>query len=120
MRDAPGSRSRSDFRPMADHSGATAPDFHRLPLPETMRNATIRRGSVVSIPEQGPGCRLRVGSLRRALFGLGLLPQPLHFVEARAFGCFAALGEAALDMGEAAFELQIRATQGGLGVDLEV
>src|SRR5574337_1768286 len=37
-REAPSLRTRSDFRlSRADYSGATAPDFHRLPFPETMR-----------------------------------------------------------------------------------
>src|SRR6185312_14560653 len=55
-----------------------------------------------------------------ALLSLRLDPQPLHVLEARAFRGLAALGEAALDMGEAAFELQVGRAQRSLRIDPEM
>jgi hypothetical protein len=56
----------------------------------------------------------------RALLNLRLGPKPLHFVETGAFGRSAYLREAVLDMGEAAFELQVGLTQGGLGIHFKM
>src|SRR5574337_1042600 len=87
-REAPSLRTRSDFRlSRADYSGATAPDFHRLPLPETMRTwkdiarnartvnapAALRRGAARAWSTQS-GVPARHASVRIAMTRLRFAP----------------------------------------------
>ena len=67
--------------------------------------------------ERGNPRNSRRRSALDALEALGLRPERLHLVEARAFGPSSLLGEALFDMGEAALELGVGPAQRRLGID---